>query len=174
MKKTLLPSLLIAGMMVLLSCVQTSDSYTREEVASYAKSQGIPENDLYFIKKELQQEYMDIGQPNTIVLDKGLRRLKAATCYEEFPYYLDTFNEFKSQVKDTLSMYDLKFDGDINKIFETIDGGENLKPDASKKYYIFYYFAKYAKSQDKKIKKGVEKYKDSVQYFFVNVDKIRE
>jgi hypothetical protein len=174
MKRYLLPVIVTAVTVVLCSSTAVTDSFTKEEITSYAKSIGIPKEDLYFIRKDLQQQYLDIGQPNTIVLDNDRKRLKAATCYEEFPYYLDTFYEFKSQVKDTLTMYDMKFDGDTDRIIKTFDNTGTVKIDPSKKYHIFYYFAKYAKFKDKLIKKSVKKYKDSVQYFFINVDKIKE
>lgn len=174
MKRFLIPSLLIAGAMMLFSYKHIIDSYTKEEIESYAKKIGVPESDLYFIKDDLQAKYLEIGQPNTIVLNRGMQRLKAATCYMEYPYYMDSFFEMKSQVKDTLSMYDVTFDGNVNKIFETIKGGENLKLDSSKKYYMFYYFAKYAKFRDKYIKKSMKRYKDSIQYFYINVDNIKK
>ncbi|WP_417354058.1 hypothetical protein [Flavobacterium sp.] len=174
MKRFLIPSLLLVGAVALLSYKGIADAYTKDEIKLYAKSIGIPQEDLYFIKNDLQAQYLEKGQPNLIVLNRQMQRLKAGTCYMEYPYYMDGFFEMKSQVKDTLSMYDMKFDGDVNKVFETIQGGETLKLDASKKYYAFYYFARYAKSKDKLIKKSMKRYKDSIQYFYVNVDNIKQ
>lgn len=173
MKRFLIPSILSLGAALLLSYSGIADSYTKDEIKSYAKSVGIPQH-LYFIKKDLQAQYLNTGQPNLVVLNRKMQRLKAGTCYMEFPYYMDSFFEMKSQVKDTLSMYDAGFDGDVSKVLATIDGGEKLKIDTSKKYYAFYYFAKYAKFKDKLIKKSMKRYKDSIQYFYVNVDNIKE
>lgn len=174
MKKKLIPILLLVGASTLLSNSVFTDLYTKDEIRSYAKSVGIPQEDLFFIKQDLQAQYLEAGQPNLVVLNKKMQRLKAGTCYMEFPYYMDNFFEMKSQVKDTLSMYDAGFDGDVSKVLATIDGGENLKLNTSKKYYAFYYFAKYAKFRDKLIKKSMKRYKDSIQYFYINVDSLKE
>jgi hypothetical protein len=171
--KHLLRIILIVVLTLFASCA-LEDKFTREEVRSYAKDLGIDAKQLYFIRPELQQEYMDMGQPNAIVLNWKMDKLLAATCYEEFPYYLDKFNEFKSQVNDTLTMYDSKFNGHVDEIFKTIDSNDKLALDPNKKYYMFYYFAKYGEEMDKKLKPGIEKYKDSVQYFFINVDKMQQ
>lgn len=171
--KHLLKFLPAVALIFTVSCTQ-EDKFSREGIGSYANELGIDTKQLYFIRPELQQEYMDMGQPNAIVLNRKMDKLLAATCYEEFPYYLDKFNEFKSQVKDTLTMYDAKFNGNVDDIFKTIDPTEKLLLDPNKKYYIFYYFAKYGEEMDKKLKPGIERYKDSVQYFFINVDKIQQ
>jgi hypothetical protein len=156
-----------------VSCSKSEDSYTVDEIRSYAETLGIPKEELYFIKPELQAEYMEMGQPNSIVLNRNHERLLIGTCYEEFPFFLDKFNEFKSQVKDTLTMYDRKGERRPSEIFKSFDSEFNTALDSLKKYYVFYfYFSKYAESMDKKIMPGIDKYRDSVQYYFINVDKI--
>lgn len=88
---------------------------------------------------------------------------------------MDKFYEFKSQLNDTLQMYDLDFNANLSEVLNTIYNSDLIEVDSTKKYYHIYYFAKYAESFDKeKLKDGIEKYKDSVQYFFVNVDKISD
>lgn len=171
-----LKSLAILLFGVLVACKGESDTeYQVSEVKEYAKSIGIEENQLYFIKPKLQKEYYEMGQPNSIVLNRNNTRLLAGTCYEEYPLYMDKFYEFKSQLNDTLQMYDLEFNHNLSDVLQSIHNTDLIKVDSSKKYYHIYYFAKYAESFDKKkLKEGIDKYKDSIQYFFVNVDKIKD
>lgn len=172
----MLKKILITTGCLCLSFSINKEEYTKKQITSYAKSLGINETQLYYIKPELQEKYYAIGQPNSIVYNKIGQRLKAGTCYEEFPYYMDTFREFKSQVKDTLSMYTIRPDKTLKQILsETIDTQNEIAIDKTKKYYHVFYFAKYASSMDKKkLKAGIKKYSDSIQYFFVSVDKIKD
>ncbi len=169
--------LLFLGVFFICSCKDKNniEEYQMNEIKEYAKSIGISDNQLYFINPELQSEYYELGQPNSIVLNRNNARLLAGTCYEEYPFYIDKFYEFKSQLNDTLQMYDLDFKANLSEVLNTIYNSDLIKVDSAKKYYHIYYFAKYAESFDKKkLKDGIEKYKDSVQYFFVNVDKISD
>jgi|SRR5690554_2749494 len=167
----------VLGVAIMFSCKDENNKgeYQINEIKEYAKSIGVADNQLYFINPELQKEYYELGQPNSIVLDKNNVRMLAGTCYEEYPFYMDKFYEFKSQLNDTLQMYDLEFTNNLSEVLNTIYNSDFIKVDSTKKYYHIYYFAKYAESFDKeKLKDGIEKYKDSVQYFFVNVDKISD
>lgn len=167
----------VLGVAIMSSCKDENNKgeYQINEIKEYAKSIGVADNQLYFINPELQKEYYEMGQPNSIVLNKNNVRMLAGTCYEEYPFYMDKFYEFKSQLNDTLQMYDLEFTNNLSEVLGTVYNSDFIKVDATKKYYHIYYFAKYAESFDKeKLKDGIEKYKDSVQYFFVNVDKISD
>lgn len=158
------------------SCTSnTSMSYAIDEIIKYSKKIDIPENDLYLIHNNFQQEAIEIGQPYMNVYDKQFRELRIGTCYEEMPFLLDTLLIQKKIVIDTLEFYQKKpvlIEEKLKQI-KTIDGS-NIKIDKTKKYYIFYHFALYAEKLDKvKVPPMYERYKDSVQFFFINVDKIK-
>lgn len=163
------------SILAIISCTTKTESFTKEEIVSYSKEIGFPENNLYFIKPEFQQEMIDFGQPNTLIFDKKMRALKIGTCYEEYPFFMDEFFTVKSQLNDTLEMYDLNNKVDLKAVFANFEPNANspMQIDSTKKYYHFYYFANYAKKMDVKLKPAVSKYKDSVQFFFINIDKIK-
>ena len=165
----------IVSVLLFNSCSNEPRTYSKDEIIRYSRELGFAENNLYFIKPELRQEMLDIGQPNTLVLDKKMRTLKIGTCYEEYPFFMDEFFNVKSQLNDTLEMYDLKKKVNLEAVFANIEANATspLQLDSTKKYYHFYYFAKYAKDMDAKIKPAILKYKDSVQFFFINIDKLK-
>ena len=156
-----------------ISCTKKTENFTKEEIVSYSKEIGFPENNLYFIKPEFQQKMIDVGQPNTVIFDKKMRKLKIGTCYEEYPFFMDEFFDVKSQLTDTLEMYDFKNKIELKEIFANIEphAKSPMQIDVTKKYYHFYYYANYAKEMDIKLKPAISKYKDSVQFFFINIDK---
>jgi hypothetical protein len=49
--------------------------------------------------------------------------------------------------------------------------GNKAGIDPSKKYYVFYHYGMYAKEFDFRVILLYNKYKDSVQFFFINTDK---
>lgn len=153
----------------------TSTSYTIDEILSYSKKIKIPENDLYLIEGNIQQEAIEIGQPYMNVYDNKFRELRIGTCYQEMPFLLDTLLAQKKLVIDTLEFYQnqpIRVEDKIKQI-QSIKGSI-VKLDFNKKYHIFYHFALYAEKLDKiKVPPMYERYKDSVQFFFINVDKIK-
>jgi hypothetical protein len=161
---------------VLFSCVKNEEVFTKNEIVEHANDLGIAQNNLYFIKPELQAAMIEKGQPNSVVLDKKLRKLVIGTCYEEYPFFMDEFFKVKAQLIDSLEMYDLKQQVDLKALFAEFEanGESPMEIDPSKKYYHFYYFANYAQDMDKKLQPAIEKYQDSVQFFFINIDKVKE
>ena len=162
-------------LLALASCYNVNKSFTKEEVIVNSKKLGFSEKDLYFIKDEFRKEMLAKGQPNSVVFDKKVKVLKIGTCYEEYPFFMDEFFNVKSQLTDTLQMYDLEREVDVAYLFSQIEphSESEMELDSTKKYYHFYYFADYAKKMDAKLKPALQKYQDSVQYFFINIDKIK-
>ncbi|MDD3003733.1 hypothetical protein [Flavobacterium sp.] len=171
MKKIILLTFVV--LLCLASCKNEQEVFSTNDIVSFSKNLGFPESNLYFIKPEFQQQMLDMGQPNTLIFDKQFRTLKIGTCYEEYPFFMDEFFKVKSQLKDTLEMYDLKKEVNLGSIFSKIEPYNNnaMKIDSTKKYFHFYYFANYAKDMDAKLKPAIAKYQDSVQFFFINIDK---
>lgn len=157
------------------SCTSNVETFTKEEITSYSNDLGFSQNNLYFIKPEFQQEMLEIGQPNTVIFNKNMQKLQIGTCYEEYPFFMDEFFNVKAQLTDTLEMYDFKNKIDLKEVFSQIQPNANspMQLDSTKKYYHFYYYANYAKDMDAKLKPAISKYKDSVQFFFINIDKVK-
>lgn len=154
---------------------KNTDTYTVEEILTYSKRIGIPTSKIFFIKDEIQKDIFDKGQPFLTVYDKNFKGLKIGTCYEELPFLIDTLLIQKKLVTDTMSFYENEIL--IQKKIKQLKFQSHNKAaiDSSKKYFIFYHYAMYAEKLDKiKILPMYERYKDSVQFFFVNVDKIKD
>lgn len=130
----------------------------------------------YRMVDSLQNYALEKGQPYINVYDKQMRELKVGTCYMELPYFIDTLFFRKKLVIDTLTFYQKNYTPIDLKIKEmTGVNGNKAIIDRTKKYYVFYHYAMYAKDFDKKVMPYMyEKYKDSVQFFFINTDKFKE
>lgn len=162
---------------IYLLCPSSERAYTKKEITRYAQRLGIAPEELYYIKPELQEQYHEIGQPNSkVIRNSNNQVLKIATCYEEYPYYMDKFYEYRTQLKDTMQLYDTKFKKTARQMLdETVQDGEKISLDPTKKYCHIYYFARYAEFKDKERLPGaLKKYRDSIQYIFINVDKLKE
>lgn len=168
--------LLLFSIIFLTNCNsnKNTDTFTVEEILTYSKRIGIPTSKIYFIKDEIQKDIFEKGQPHLTVYDKNFRGLKIGTCYEELPFLIDTLLIQKKLVTDTMSFYENEIL--IQKKIKQLKSQTPNKAviDSSKKYFIFYHYAMYAEKLDKvKILPMYERYKDSVQFFFINVDKIK-
>jgi len=145
---------------------------TEETITGYANDIGIPRDLQYFIKPEFQDSEISKGQPNVTIYDKLHRKLYIGTCYEEYPYFIDKFYEYKKELKDTNDLYFKSYET-IAETMSKIDSDKDIILDSNKNYYVFYHYAMYAESMDrKKIPPMIKKYNDSVQFFFVNIDKV--
>lgn len=147
-----------------------------DTVVEYTRKINLPESSIYFIKNEFQEEALNFGQPYIDIYDKQFRKIKIGTCYEEMPFLIDTFLSQKKQVLDTMSFYALNEIPIEKKLLQLKPYKENIiSIDSSKKYFVFYHFALYAEKLDKvKVPPMFERYKDSIQFFFINVDKIKD
>jgi len=165
---------LLISFSLFISC--NSSEFTTDEIMSYSKKIGIPKEHIFFIHEDFQKEIQDKGQPYINIYNNEYKGLKIGTCYEELPFLIDTLLHQKKQVIDTMSFYEknpIAIEAKM-KQFSSV-GNNKISIDTSKRYFIFYHYAKYAEELDKKkIPPMYERYKDSVQFFFINVDKIKQ
>lgn len=147
---------------------------TKDEIIKYAKEVDIPENCFYIIRPEFQYHEQEKGIPNATVYENFNKVAVAGTCYEEYPNILDAFINTKKKVKES-DMYILN----EKKLFEKIKEIDKINQipliDSTKKYHVFFYFPFYANHKNKKLLGNMyTRYKDSCQFFFVNIDKLEK
>lgn len=144
---------------------------TEEDFAELSKETNIPIDCFYRIKPEFQEDEIQKGLPNVAVFKDSTQQLFIGTCYEDFPFFLDTFYARKKQFKNEKNNYIFNERTLNDRLNDIVSLSQNSFLVSEKKYHVVYYFPFMANKKNIPIMKGMyAKYKDSVQYFFVNID----
>jgi len=144
---------------------------SKKDILKFAKEVNIHDSCFFVTKKEFQKAEFDKGMPNTVVYNDQSNVLYIGTCFEDFPYLLDTFYNRKKILKNIEDNYlpvEISLQDRLKRIEKL-----TIEPtiDNNKKYHIFYYFPFYANQKSKRfVTEMYNRYKDSTQFYFVNCD----
>lgn len=184
MKKTLKIALVVVGIFIAflligyfknksngIDFLKIGFKPTKKDILAFANEVSIPDSCFFISKREFQKTEFEKGMPNTVVYDNHSKVLYIGTCFEDFPFLLDTFYHRKKILKNPEDNYlpvEFSLQDRLNRIEKL-----TVEPiiDQNKKYYIFYYFPFYSNQKSKGfLKEMYERYKDSTQFYFVNSD----
>jgi hypothetical protein len=144
---------------------------TKEDFVELSNETKVPIDCFYRIKPEFQEVEIQKGLPNVAVFNESSQQLFIGTCYEDFPFFLDTFYARKKQLKNDKNNFILNERTLKDRVKDIVSLSQNSFLVSEKKYHVVYYFPFMANKKNIPIMKEMyAKYKDSVQFFFVNID----